>query len=172
MKVSDEYAYVDGVTYYGYEAVQVNRRITEEFKGILTDEKVDAIVEKYGFPKEVARNYGGFRDSNFLNHFVVEYLADGFMRGWEEGEYQVSTMTYPIADTELGAVKELTGQEIMLAYTNGWGTFIDMMEVGMVLSCILILFTVSVLFADEKQKECFRCFLRRKREGKRISISK
>lgn len=33
MKVSDEWAYVDGITYRGYEAVQVNRQITEEFKG-------------------------------------------------------------------------------------------------------------------------------------------
>ncbi|MDE5934027.1 MAG: ABC transporter permease [Lachnospiraceae bacterium] len=170
MKVSEESAHVDGVTYHGYQAVQVNRQITEEFKGVLTDEKVDAIVEKYGFPQEVMRNYGGFRDSNFLNYFVVAYLADGFMRGWEEGEYQISTMTYPIADTELGAVRELTGQEILLAYTNGWGVFIDMMEVGMVLACILILFSVSVLFAGERQKKMLPLLFTTK-EGRKKDIS-
>lgn len=169
MKVSEESVYVDGVTYHGYQAVQVNRQITEEFKGVLTDEKVDAIVEKYGFPKEVVRNYGGFRDSNFLNDFVVKYLADGFMRGWNEGEYQISTRTYPIAETELGAVRELTGQEIMLAYTDGLGVFIDVMEVGMVLACILILFSVSVLFAGERQKKMLP-LLFTTREGRKKDI--
>lgn len=169
MKVSEESAYVDGVTYHGYQAVQVNRQITEEFKGVLTDEKVDAIVEKYGFPKEVVRNYGGFRDSNFLNDFVVKYLADGFMRGWNEGEYQISTRTYPIAETELGAVRKLTGQEILLAYTDGLGVFIDVMEVGMVLACILILFSVSVLFAGERQKKMLP-LLFTTREGRKKDI--
>ncbi len=46
MKISEEWAYVDGVLYEGFEAIQKNREITEEFKGLLTDEKVDAIVEK------------------------------------------------------------------------------------------------------------------------------
>ncbi|MBD5457676.1 MAG: ABC transporter permease [Lachnospiraceae bacterium] len=169
IKVADESAYVDGVTYTGYQAVQVNRQITEEFKGVLTDEKVDAIIEKYGFPQEVVRDYGGFRDSNFLNDFVTEYLADGFMRGWEEGEYQVSTMTYPIAETELGAVGELTGKEILLEYTNGWGSFVDVLEVGMVLACILILFSVSVLFAGERQKKMLPLLFTTK-EGKKKDI--
>ena len=169
LKVSDEWAYVDGVTYHGYQAVQVNRQITEEFKGVLTDEKVNAIVEKYGFPQKVVWDYGGFRDSNFLNNFVVEYLADGFMRGWEEGEYQISTMTYPIADTELGAAGELTGREIILAYTNGWGVFIDMTQVGMVLACILILFSVSVLFAGERQKKMLPLLFTTK-EGRKKDI--
>lgn len=169
IKVADESAYVDGVTYTGYQAVRVNRQITEEFKGVLTDEKVDAIVGKYGFPQEVVRDYGGFRDSNFLNDFVTEYLADGFMRGWEEGEYQVSTMTYPIAETELGTVGELTGKEILLEYTNGWGVFIDVLEVGMVLACILILFSVSTLFAGERQKKMLPLLFTTK-EGKKKDI--
>lgn len=53
ISVADEEATVDGVTYTGYEAVQVNRRITEEFKGILTDEVIQQIVVKYGLPKKV-----------------------------------------------------------------------------------------------------------------------
>lgn len=151
MRVSEESAYVDGVLYEGREAVRINRQITEEFKGVLTDEKVNAIIEKYGFPQEVVREYGGFRDSNYLNAFVTDYLADGFMRGWEEGEYQISTRTYPIAETELGAAKELTGQEIVLEYANGWSTFTDMLNGGAILASVLILLTVSVLFAGEKQ---------------------
>ena len=43
VEVGAEIATVDGVFYSGYEAVQMNRKITEEFEGILTDEKVDQI---------------------------------------------------------------------------------------------------------------------------------
>lgn len=151
MKVSEEWAYVDGVLYQGNEAIQMNRRITEEFRGILTDDKVSAIVEKYGFPEKVEDNYGGFRDSNYLNAFVTDFLSDGYMRGWGEGEYQVSTRTYPIVETELGAAKELTGREIVLEYSNGWSTFTDILNGGTILSSILILLIVSVLFAGERQ---------------------
>ena len=35
-----EYCVVNGVEYTGLEAVRMNRRITEEFEGVLTDEKV------------------------------------------------------------------------------------------------------------------------------------
>lgn len=151
MKVSEEWAYIDGIMYEGYEAIQKNRQITEEFKGVLTDEKVDGIIEKYGFPQLVVENYSGFRDSNFLNAFVVDYLADGFMRGWSEGEYQISTCTYPVADTELGAARELTGKEIVLEYTNGWSVFVDILDIGMILASILTLFSVSIVFAGERQ---------------------
>ena len=45
----DNYITINGVEYKGLQAVRMNREITEEFKGVLTDEKVSAIVEKYGF---------------------------------------------------------------------------------------------------------------------------
>ena len=38
-EVGGEIATVDGKFYSGYEAVQMNRKITEEFEGDLTDEK-------------------------------------------------------------------------------------------------------------------------------------
>ena len=40
-EVGGEIATVDGKFYSGYEAVQMNRKITEEFEGDLTDEKVN-----------------------------------------------------------------------------------------------------------------------------------
>ena len=44
-EVGGEIATVDGKFYSGYEAVQMNRKITEEFEGDLTDEKVNQIIE-------------------------------------------------------------------------------------------------------------------------------
>ncbi len=169
MKVSEEWTCVDGVLYNGYEAIEKNRQITEEFQGVLTDEKVNAIVEKYGFPQEVVQNYGNYRDGNYLNVFVAEHLSDGFFHGWNEGEYRIATRTYPIADTELGAARELTGQEIVLEYTNGCSVFVDMLNGGTVLSSILILFMASVLFAGERQTKMIPLLFTSK-EGRKKDI--
>ena len=69
-EVGGEIATVDGKFYSGYEAVQMNRKITEEFEGDLTDEKVNQIIEKYGLPTKFEENMPGWRDGNFLNDFV------------------------------------------------------------------------------------------------------
>ena len=151
MKVSEEYAYVDGVTYEGYRAVQINRQITEEFKGVITDEKVEKIVEKYGFPSKVVYDYGGFRDSNFLNDWVVKYLSDGYLRDWDD--YKVATCTYPIADTDLGAAMEKTGEDIVLEYSSGWEVFGDFIQIGLILGSILTIFSISPVFAGEEQSK-------------------
>ena len=92
--VGEEIATVDGVYYQGYKAVKINRLITEEFKGELTDEKLEKMVEKYGFPSLVIRNYPGFRDANYISTFVTDYFTDGYMYGWEEGEYKIPTRLY------------------------------------------------------------------------------
>lgn len=41
---------VNGVEYTGFQAIRANRQITEEFQGVLTDDTVEQIIEKYGFP--------------------------------------------------------------------------------------------------------------------------
>lgn len=146
-EVSNERATVDGVTYTGREAIRVNRQITEEFKGVLTDEKVTCIVEKYGFPQEVMMGYGHFMDANFLNDFVTTHLSDGYLRGWDD--YRIATRAYPIAETELGEAKERTGKDIILEYYAGWYVFRDYLPVGMMLGSILCLFGISVVFANE-----------------------
>ncbi len=85
----DNYAMVNGVEYEGLRAVQINRTITEEFKGTLTDEKVTAIAEKYGFPSGVKEDYGRFLDRNYLNEFIMEAFSDGYFRAYDD--YKVAT---------------------------------------------------------------------------------
>ena len=167
IKVADEMAYVDGITYEGYQAVQVNRRITEEFKGILTDEKIEKIVEKYGFPQVVEKRYYGFSDTNFLNNFVMEYFSDGYFYGWDN--FHEATCVYPIEDTELGEVKKITGKEIILEYNNGWFTFVDVLQIGLLLGGILVLFSVSIIFSGECQSGMLQ-LLFTTREGRKKGI--
>ncbi|MDE5865539.1 MAG: ABC transporter permease [Lachnospiraceae bacterium] len=166
--VSDELATVDGIRYTGYKAVQVNRRITEEFSGVLTDEKVEKIVEKYGFPQKVEEGWNYFRDGNFLNQFVMSYLSDGYMYSWT-GDYKVAENVCLIADSDLGAVKEITGQEIILEYYQGWNVFLELTTTVMVLGSILILFGISVIFANEGQTKMLQLIFTTK-EGREKEV--
>lgn len=148
-KVSEEISTVDGRFYQGYEAVQKNRQITREFEGILTDEKVNRIIEKYGFPRKVEDNYGNFRDSNYLNSFVTEYLSDGYYYSWDD--YKIATKTIPMAQTKLGQVQKDTGKDLLFGYVTGWSVFLEILQMGMILGSILIIFGISQVFAWESQ---------------------
>lgn len=147
--VSEETATVDGNYYTGYEAVQINRQITKEVEGALTDEKVDYIVKRYGFPPVVEEGYRTFLDGNYLNKFVVEYLADGYLFNSED--YRIAGKAYPIAETELGSLRKAMGKEIMFGYTTGWTVFLNLLLAGMLLGSILIIFSISVVFTEESQ---------------------
>lgn len=163
----EEESFVNGVAYNGYEAIQVNRQITEEFKGVLTDEKVQQIIEKYGFPKEVEEYHLQFTDSNFLTDFVTRYLSDGYFNDWNY--YKVPTQISEIGDTDLGEAKEITGRQIILEYNNGWHAFLEFLQFGIALGSILILFGISVVFAMEGQTKMISVLFTTK-EGKKNDI--
>ena len=92
--VGEERSTINGSLYTGFEAIRRDREITEEFRGILTDEKAGRIIEEYGFPSQVIENYGGFRDENYLNGFVTEYLGNGYLKSWDD--YRISTGLRPL----------------------------------------------------------------------------
>ena len=149
LMINEQQTTVDGVTYYDYEAVKIDRQITEAYRGELTDEKVRRIVEEYGLPSEVKEGNGRWQNANYLNRFVADYLSDGYIRTWDD--YQIPTKVYAIADTELGVVQEARGETIPLAYTAGWQVLFKTLEIGMILASILVIMGVSVVFAQESQ---------------------
>ena len=145
-EVGGEISTVDGKFYSGYEAVQMNRKITEEFEGDLTDEKVNQIIEKYGLPTKFEENMPGWRDGNFLNDFVTRYFTNG---AWENGV--LPTERYFLWETELGKAYDEIGKTPYLAYTTGWKVFVEMLQFGLILGSILIICGVSTIFAEESQ---------------------
>ncbi|MCI8357281.1 MAG: ABC transporter permease [Lachnospiraceae bacterium] len=167
LEVSEEEATIDGVKHVGFEAVQINREITEEFKGVLTDEKIQQIVVKYGLPKKVEEGWGYFRDMNFLNEFVMNYLTNAYINDWND--YCAASIVYPMANTDLGKVMELTGEEIVLEYYKGWRVFLRILSTGMIMGSVLVIFTISPLFANENQNRTLPLLFTTK-EGKRKDI--
>lgn len=138
---------IDGVRYTGYQAVRMDRRITAEFEGVLTDQKVEQIVEKYGFPYGVSENYNRFLHKNYLNDFVMNAFSDGYFHTTED--YRVGTCTYPIAETELGKAGIATKRPLVLEYSYGWQVFVNVLQVGCVLGMVLILLGISPVFSEE-----------------------
>lgn len=143
-EVGDELAVIDGKSYTGYEAIQVNREITEEYAGVITNQKIDQIVEKYGIPSILVDNLPGWRDGNYLNDFVARYFTDG---SWEMGV--IPTQRYSLEESELGEVCNKQNRVPILAYTKGWKVFVEMFNFGLMLGSILVICGISVVFADE-----------------------
>lgn len=166
MQLVDEEATVDGVTYRGLNAVRMNRQITEEFKGAVTDEKVERIIEKYGLPSKVEMGYGHFMDANFLNEFVLNYLSNGYIN--REDAYKMADSVYHvyhIKGTGLGRVMEITGKDVILEYYRGWSCFMEILPTGMIVGSILILISLSPVFAGEGQSRTLHLLFTAK-EGK------
>ena len=169
-EVGDERCVIDGRSYSGYEAVQMNKKITEEYAGTVTDEKINQIVDKYGLPSELNESMPGWKDGNYLNDFVTRFFTNG---SWENGVKP--TVRYRLKDTDLWkAYKEYNENidsksekndkkqmktEILsmwkfkptLEYTTGWKVFGELLQFGLILGSIMIICVISGIFAEESQ---------------------
>ena len=166
--VMDSDATINGVKYTGIQAIRMNRQITEEFKGELTDEKITKIVEKYGFPNGVKEPHNKFLNSNYLNNYVMIHFSDGYFHGLDN--YQVATHTKPIAESDLGQASAANSKSLKLNYTYGWQVFYDGLGMGCLLGMVLILLSLSPVYAEENYHNT-RSLLFTTKEGKQRDIA-
>lgn len=159
---------INGVKYTGLEAIRMDRKITEEFKGVLTDENVVNIIEKYGFPSGVSQNYNYFTDKNYLNNFVMREFSDGYFYGTDD--YHVATRIYPIAETDLGEASKAAGKPIVLEYGYGWNVFNNVLEISCMVGIPFVLFALSPVFSEEKYIN-MRQILFTTKEGKTKAVT-
>ena len=169
-EVGDERCVIDGRSHSGYEAVQMNKKITEEYAGTVTDEKINQIVDKYGLPSELNESMPGWKDGNYLNDFVTRFFTNG---SWENGVKP--TVRYRLKDTDLWKAykeynenidsksekndKKQMKNEILsmwklkptLGYTTGWKVFGELLQFGLILGSIMIICVISGIFAEESQ---------------------
>lgn len=165
-EVGTQYSTIDGKRLEGYQAIQQDREITKEFEGILTDEKIEKIIQKYGFPKQVKEDYPGFYDANFLTAFITEYFSDGYMYDWNN--YQIPTKVISLAQSELGKSEN----EVMLYYTRGWKILLEMLQLGMILGNIAIIIGTSRIFAEESQLQMIPLMFTAEKGKKEDTIAK
>lgn len=164
VEVGEELAVIGGKSYSGYAAVQINRQITEEFEGIITDEKVDGIIEKYGLPSKLSENMPNWRDGNYLNDFAALYFTDG---SWQR--QILPSQRYTFGESELGKVCKETGIVPVLEYVKGWRAFVELLQFGLVLGSILVICSISTVFAKEGQTKMLPLLFTTE-EGKRRDV--
>lgn len=169
-EVGDERCVIDGRSYSGYEAVQMNKKITEEYAGTVTDEKINQIVDKYGLPSELNENMPGWKNGNYLNDFITRFFTNG---SWENGVKP--TERYRLKDTDLWKAYKEYNENIdsksekndkkhmeneislmwklkpTLEYTTGWKVFGELLQFGLILGSIMIICVISGIFAEESQ---------------------
>ena len=145
--IAEERSTVQGVMRFGYAAIQEDRRITKEFEGILTDEKLQQIVEKYGFVSQVQSDYGSWWDKNYLTEFVADYFSDGYMRGWDVGEYQIPKQLISIKEFKMK--EDMTGEDIYFGYSKGWTKYVEFMEFASYVLMVWLVTVLSPLFAQD-----------------------
>ncbi|MDO4273606.1 MAG: hypothetical protein Q4D16_08050 [Eubacteriales bacterium] len=147
--VGAEITKVNGTVYEGYAAIRMDRKITEDFKGKLTDADVQRIIEKYGYPGEVREEYGHWMDENYLNGFVADNLTDGYFRSWDD--YKVPQNTIPINESGLRVYSATPQGELNFAYARGWEKFLDIFQMSNWLLSLIVMICTAPLFCEERQ---------------------
>lgn len=141
---------IDDRTYYGYEAIQMDREITKEYEGELTDDTIHEIIEKYGLPTEVKGNVG-WKDANYLTKFITDYFSNAYITDWHD--YQPPTEITSIKDSSLGGyAKE---GRLAFSYSEGWSKFYEFCNIGLELILVWLMIALAPLFSEEHQQRMY-----------------
>lgn len=141
---------IDDRTYYGYEAIQMDREITKEYEGELTDDTIHEIIEKYGLPTEVKGNVG-WKDANYLTKFITDYFSNAYITDWNH--YQPPTEITTIEASSLG---EYAGEgRLAFSYSEGWSKFYDFCNMGLEMILVWLIVALAPLFCGERQQRMY-----------------
>lgn len=133
----------DTTTYSGFEAIKMDRELAKEFEGVLTDEIVQAMVEKCYFLEEIN---GIATNGNFVNEFFSDNgLTNGVYKG-NPDDYILATQTVPLESVPMGS---LTEEPVYFAYTEGWRVLYTLFTIAAVLVCLFTIIAISPVFSEE-----------------------
>ncbi len=140
----------EGKVYDKTEAIARDKEITAEFSGVLTEDTVRAIWDKYGAPADEAkrgtydvmeqRAVQGTKE-NYCNRFVARTFAELI-----QGEGGDAVYVLP---EDLSQSPYLQGEYYFGYAGNGWDGYWDMYLVAYVLACIVIVVALAPMFAED-----------------------
>lgn len=140
-----------GQEYHNEEAIALNREIAAEFSGILTEETVKAIGEKYGEPVfyltyglrwsylEAAAASGG--NDNYCNRFVYWMFGENVIG---EDEKETYALQKNLADNPY-----LQGNYTFGYAGDGWTGYWNHFMLAYILACIVILIALAPIFSED-----------------------
>ncbi len=129
---------------FGYPAIQQDRELAKKFEGPLTDEKIQQIVDLYGFPSKKQKGYNGWGDQNFVTGFVTEFFSDGYI---SNRDYKAAENIIPIKEADI--YKYIEGEPLHFGYYRGWEKYIIFMEFAGEILIIWLTIALSPLFSQE-----------------------
>ncbi len=136
---------VDGVVYRGMDAARMDREITKQFEGQLTEETAQAIVDQYGFSVyEMNDDKGYYRDGNFCNHWVTDHLTPYT----ETYDYTADELELYSGD-QIDQLKEYTENQLYFAYCEGWRQMMMTLDMVLILINFVIIIAVANVFTEE-----------------------
>ena len=142
---------IDNGQIYRYgQAIAKDKAIAEEFTGILTEEKVRAIWEKYGAPVNAANRSlekermqglaGQGGNDNYCNLFVAKWFAQE-----TTGEDGRAKLSLPEELPE-----EFLNGKYYFGYTGqGWGFYGDKMIMNIVMSFLAAIIGICPMFSED-----------------------
>lgn len=148
--IGSERTTLEDETYYGFQAIEIDRQIAKEYEGVLTDESVRDIIKTYGLPTEMIQNIG-WNPINYVTRFITEHLTNAYAYNWEE--YQLPTEVYSIADS---ALKEFyhNGQ-VDFGYAEGWDKFFEFSNMGLEMIFVWLIIVIAPIFCEERQQKTY-----------------
>lgn len=138
--ISEKRVYDGGKLYKGLAAIRKDQELAKEFEGVLTEETVKRIVEKYGFSswdgEEAALN------ENFCNRFVTRNFTEYGYTG--EGEPRLLDEQ---DDQYMGNF--LLKEEIPFGYTGGWEDLREILVMLFPCVCVFLMIATAPVFSEE-----------------------
>lgn len=145
-----EFSIDRGTVYYKAQAIEKDQEAAEEFTGILTEDTVRAIWEKYGSPVGVANGgttqeilevkSAGGRSENCCNRMAADVFAEKMA---EDG------LSFYVLREELSGSRYLQG-DYYFGYTGrGWTGFWDAFLIAYALTCIMVVLLLAPTFSED-----------------------
>lgn len=143
--IQQDYAVtIDGQTYYGKTAIKKDQELAKEYAGPLTEEKVRAIYDRFGFYyyDEKIDNFRG----NFCNKYITEKMTNyRQLSGDNPDEIQFMEGE----EWENNAAPLLKG-DVQFDYVYGWDDMVETYGITMMLMLsVILIIGLSPVFAEE-----------------------
>lgn len=141
--VSEEKTTIDGKTYRGREAVVKDKELAEEYKGVLTVEKVQDIYNRFGFYYYDTKT--GEPVGNFCNYFITLNMTNFNQTG---GEDLSQIEFYEGTEWENNAQPFVEGNT-EFAYVRGWMLMQENAMTFCVYLQLILIIALCPLFSEE-----------------------
>lgn len=126
-----------GKTYQGMEAVRADREIARPYQGLMTMDKAEQILDKYGYA-DTKNNTG---NNNFCNDFVTRYMTNS---GRDDGNG-----IHLYTPEESGFTRQVEAGAVTFGYTRGWSSFLESYILVFVCLCIYLSMIITPVFSEE-----------------------